>query len=254
MYASHLAFLPLIFLSVRYVYPVDAAIAIKMFVYSMIYHSTANDHHLRGGMDKYQRLDHIGVWTLILWKFLRSLDIDISALFGMYIIVSMPFEIFPDILVDSWVFPVVMLPGAVIIYTMRLLIFEIPFPRLSIILLSGSGVFGAAGMVFFYMTTGYGRVYREYHPWWHICIAIAAFLFELAWLGFHFGNRLFGIDRRWDEWMSRWQSDVLGLYVERVRPWYEKRATVWNERMGQWKNNAMDLYKNHYLLQKRAKG
>ena len=224
MYASHLAFIPLIYLSIRYVYAVDAAISIKMFVYSIIYHSAANDHHLRGGLEKYQRLDHVGVWGLILWKFIRSLDIDLNVQFGMLILVSMLFEIFPDILVDTWLFPVVMIPSAIIIYMMRLLIFEIPFPKLSITLMAGSGVFGALGLFFFYLTSDYGRAYQEFHPLWHICIAISATLFELAFLGFHFGNHFFGIDPRWNAWMEQWQGKVLGLYAEHVHPWYKQRG------------------------------
>ncbi len=224
MYASHLAFLPLIYLSIRYAYPVDAAMAIKTTVYSLVYHSTANDHYLRGGLDRYQRLDHVGVWSLMLWKFIRSLDLDVNIQFGMLVIISMLFEIFPDILVDTWLFPVVMIPSATIIYMMRLLIFEIPFPRLSIILMSGAGFFGALGLFFFYLTSDYGRAYQEYHPLWHICIAISATLFELAFLGFHFGKHLFNIDPRWNEWMEQWQGKVLGVYAEHVHPWYKKHS------------------------------
>ena len=226
MYLSHLPFLIPLAVAIYYVYPIEIALFTRMTVYSVVYHTWRNGHSMHGGLDNYQRLDHTAVWTTALWLFLRTLDLDLAVLVGMQFSVMMLFEIYPVILVDTWVFPLVMIPSAIVIYMMMLFLYSVPFPRISITLVSASIVFGAIGLVLFHMTTDYGEAYQIYHPGWHIAAALSLTFLFLAVLGFTFDTYFFGIDRHWKDLLTQWETALIGPYWTRLRNVAGKRHIV----------------------------
>lgn len=223
MYLSHLAFVPPIVLALRYVYPVDLWVFIRVAVYSLAHHATFNGHHMNGGLQTYQRLDHSSVWSTLLWLFIRTLDLDINVMVSIQFAVPMLFDLFPDMLIETWVFPLVMVPSAIVIYMIRLFLYGVPFPRISVILVGLAAVSGAAGMVFFHLTSGYGRTYLLFHPDWHICGGISFTCLYLAILGFRFDTYLFGIDRHWNDLLGKWEDALLGHYNRAFSAWGKKR-------------------------------
>ncbi|MGE0526828.1 MAG: hypothetical protein AB7P49_07175 [Bdellovibrionales bacterium] len=226
MYTSHVFFLIPMALAVYYVYPIDFVMFLRVTTYSTVYHIWRNGYHMHGWMDNYQRLDHTGVWATMLWLLLRTLNLDLSVLVAIQLAVTMLFEIFPDILVDTWVFPVVMIPSAVVIYVMMLFLYGIPFPRISITLVTAAIFFGVVGLVLFHMTSDYGEAYKIYHPGWHVAAALSLTFFYLAVLGFTFDTYFFGIDRHWKDMLANWESVLTGTYLTRFRNTLRKRHVV----------------------------
>jgi hypothetical protein len=167
---SHAFYIPTVALALRLRLAMDVVIFLRVTINSLIYHASDAGLEPFGDSHTLQSVDNQTVWTALLWLYISSLGVNFKGSVVIWVSVMTLFEIFPRLLVDTFVFQLAFVPTALLVQGACVLLFEMPLPRYNLAALAIGVVVFAAGLPFLYF-----EPYYTLHGFWHVLSGVGGF-------------------------------------------------------------------------------